>query len=141
MPTVPVEVEALVRGEPLIAHLATSVDDQPHVAPLWYHYDDGTIQVTTAGKKVANVRQNPRVAVSIQQDDDGHPEWMVLFEGRATVIEKTEEIADGTRNVFEHYLGTDPAEWDEFWQKQITDPDDERFVVEVDIESAAIKRY
>lgn len=141
MTTVPSEVEALVEGKPLLAHLATAVDNHPHVAPVWYHYEDGTIQATTAGKKVHNVRQNPHVAVSIQKDDDGHPEWMVLFEGRATVIEDTEGIKEGTRNVYEHYLGDDPDEWDDFWQKQITDPDDERFVIEVDVESVASKRY
>lgn len=141
MSTVPAEVEALVTGEPLIAHLATAVDGTPHVAPVWYHYEAETIQLSTAGKKVRNVRRNPRVAVSIQKDVEGHPEWMVLFEGHATVIEDTDGIAAGTRNVYEHYLGDDPDTWDEFWQKQITDPDDERFLIEVDVESVTSKRY
>lgn len=139
--TVPPEVERLITSEPLIAHLATAVERQPHVAPVWYHYADDTIQITTAGKKVRNVRRNARVAVSIQKAIDGHPEWMVLFEGQAAVIDDVDGLKRGTRNVFEHYLGADPEEWDDFWQKQIADPDDERFVIEVEIETVASKRY
>lgn len=141
MTTVPREVERLIADEPLIAHLATAIEGQPHVAPVWYHYADEVIQITTAGKKVRNVRRNPSVAVSIQNDVDGHPEWMVFVEGRATVVTDVEGVKRGTRNVFEHYLGADPEEWDDFWRKQITDPDDERFVVEVEIDSVASKRY
>lgn len=141
MTGVPSEVERLIAGKSKIAHFATTVDGQPHVAPVWYHYEDGTIQITTAGKKVRNVRQNPRVAVSIQNDIDGQPDWMILFEGQATVVDDVEGIKRGTRNVYEHYLGEDPDTWDDFWQKQITDPDDERFVIEVVIDNVASKRY
>lgn len=133
MGIVPPEIEQLIRGKPLLAHLATSVNDQPHVAPVWYHYQDDTIQFTTAGQKVENARRNPAVAVSIQRDENGHPEWMVLLTGTASVVDDTAGIIEGTRNVYEHYLGSATEEWDDFWQKQITDPDDERFVITVDI--------
>lgn len=139
--TVPPEVERLISDEPLIAHLATAVEGQPHVAPVWYHYSDETVQISPAGKKVRNARRNPRVAVSIQTDSDGHPEWMVLVEGEATGIDDVEGIKRGTRNAFEPYLGTDPEEWDAFWHTQITDSDDERFVIEVVIDAVASKRY
>lgn len=135
------EIEQLIAGRPLIANLASAVESRPHVAPLWYHYDEGTIRFTTAGKKVRNVRRNPRVAVAIQEDDGGHPEWMVLFEGEATVVDDVAGIKQGTRNVYEPYLGTETSEWDAFWRKQVTDPDDERFVIEVDIHSVASKRF
>lgn len=108
---------------------------------MWYNYAAGKIQFTTAGKKVRNVRRNPRVSVSIQQDDRGHPEWMVLFEGDSRVIDDEEGIKRGTRNVYEHYLGDDISEWGAFWRKQITNPDDERFVIEVEIDSVASKQF
>jgi nitroimidazol reductase NimA-like FMN-containing flavoprotein (pyridoxamine 5'-phosphate oxidase superfamily) len=41
MTDVPDEVEELVTSEPLVATLGTCVDGRPHVAPLWYRYDDG----------------------------------------------------------------------------------------------------
>lgn len=135
MSTVPAEIEALIEDQPQVAHLATSVSDRPHVAPVGYHYEDGIIQTSTSGKKVQNVRRNPRVAVSIQKDENGHPEWMVLFEGTATVIEDTGRIKEGVRNVFEHYLGDNPDEWDPHWRQQLENPDDDFFVIEIQIES------
>lgn len=39
MSSVPAELEELVAGEPLIAHLATSVGGRPHVAPVRYQYE------------------------------------------------------------------------------------------------------
>lgn len=141
MGIVPAEIEQLIRGKPLIAHLATSVNGQPHVAPVWYHYEEDTIVVTTAGQKVENARHNPAVAVSIQRDENGHPEWMVLLTGTATVTADTAGIIEGTRSVYEHYLGEDTTQWDEFWQKQITDPDDERFVITVAIHDVASMIY
>lgn len=49
-----------------------------------------------------------------------------------------EGVKHGTRNVFEHYLGEDPAEWDDLWRKQITD--DEQVVIEVDVDAVTTKR-
>lgn len=141
MATVPSEVERAISNESHIAHLATAVEGQPHVAPVWYHYEDGVIQITTAGKKVRNVRRNSRVAVSIQTDEEGFPEWVVHFQGEATVVDDVEGIKRGTRNVYEHYIGDDPDVWDEYWRTQITDPDEERFVIEVVIDSVVSKRF
>jgi len=30
------EVEELLTGDPVMGHLATAVDDRPHVAPVWF---------------------------------------------------------------------------------------------------------
>jgi nitroimidazol reductase NimA-like FMN-containing flavoprotein (pyridoxamine 5'-phosphate oxidase superfamily) len=69
--TVPPEAEALLTSEPLIAHLATCTENDPHVAPLWYNYRDGHIEIVTTGQKLANIRANPRVALSVQKDEYG----------------------------------------------------------------------
>ncbi|MFW5949222.1 MAG: pyridoxamine 5'-phosphate oxidase family protein [Halolamina sp.] len=58
--TVPDEVEELIADARLSVHVATSVDDRPHVAPVWYLYDDGVVSFVTSGRKLRNVRQNPR---------------------------------------------------------------------------------
>ena len=89
---VPPEAEELIADAPVIAHFATCDAGRPHVAPVWYHYDDGTVEVLTTGQKLENVRDNPLVALSIQKDDVGRTEWMVSLRGRATVIEDREEI-------------------------------------------------
>jgi len=88
MGTVPTSVEGRLRGAALIAHLATCVDGRPHVAPVWYGYaGDDVVEVLTTGRKLANIRANPRVAVSIQRDTDGDAEWYVVLRGTAAVIE------------------------------------------------------
>ncbi len=88
--TVPTAVETRLQSEPLAAFLATSVDNKPHVAPLWYQYDDGVIELTTKGRKLANIRSNPRVSLSVQKAEAGIPEWMVTILGTAEVIDDQE---------------------------------------------------
>jgi len=83
---VPSKAERLLTSEPLMAHLATSVDDRPHVAPVWYGYEDDTVEVLTTGRKLENARRNPRVALSVQKDEGGRTEWMVTLQGTANVI-------------------------------------------------------
>ncbi|MCH7659181.1 MAG: pyridoxamine 5'-phosphate oxidase family protein, partial [Euryarchaeota archaeon] len=65
------EIESLIADAPLSAHLATTVADRPHVAPVWYDYDDGYLRVLTGGKKLRNIDRNPQVAVSIEQAPRG----------------------------------------------------------------------
>jgi PPOX class probable F420-dependent enzyme len=113
---VPEEVEALLTGDPVAAHLATCVDGRPHAAPVWFRYEpaDGddrpVIDVMTTGRKLANVRENPRVALSVQESDAGHPEWTVTVRGTATVVEDGAETERANRRINERY-GADPDDW------------------------------
>ena len=103
MSAVPPEVEALIADEPHVAHLGTSVDDAPHVAPLWYRYVDGIIEIATTGRSLNNIRENRRVALSIQSSKDGMPEWMVSIRGTATIIEEEDASARGTARIHRKY--------------------------------------
>jgi nitroimidazol reductase NimA-like FMN-containing flavoprotein (pyridoxamine 5'-phosphate oxidase superfamily) len=103
MADVPPDVEERITSEPLMAHLATCVDGRPHVAPVWYEYDDGALDVLTGGRKLANIRENSRVAVSIQKDEDGHTEWMVTFLGTATVVDDADATREATRRINAKY--------------------------------------
>jgi nitroimidazol reductase NimA-like FMN-containing flavoprotein (pyridoxamine 5'-phosphate oxidase superfamily) len=94
---IPSEIEELITSEPLVAHLATCGDSQPHVAPLWYRYADGVIEILTTGQKLTNIRKNPRVALSIQNDEDGIPQWMVSLRGTARVIDDEEKTREANR--------------------------------------------
>lgn len=80
------DAAALLTSEPRIAHLASCHDGSPHVAPLWYNVHDGHLEVATTGRKLANIRTNPRVAVSVQQDEDGSPVWGVSVQGTARTV-------------------------------------------------------
>lgn len=109
---VPEEAEALLSGGPHIAHLATAHDNKPHVAPLWYNYHDGTIEIATTGRKLINVRNNPRVALSIQEDVDGDPQWGVTIRGTATEIEDEDESRATLTRINRRYGASDDA-WSE----------------------------
>lgn len=57
--TLPPAVTDRIADAPVSAHLATSVGDRPHVAPVRYGYRDQTIYCLTGGTKLANVRRIP----------------------------------------------------------------------------------
>jgi nitroimidazol reductase NimA-like FMN-containing flavoprotein (pyridoxamine 5'-phosphate oxidase superfamily) len=108
--SVPTEVERLLTSEPLVAHLATCQDNRPHVAPLWYVYDDGLIKLLTTGRKLANLRQNPHVSLSVEKSEAGHAEWMVTVRGRATVVQDESQTRAANHRINQKY-GVDNQEW------------------------------
>ena len=126
--SIPAEVEEFLTGDPVVAHLATCRDGRPHVAPLWYRYEDGTLEVLTTGVKLANIRANPRVAVSIEQDEAGVPTWMVSLRGTATVIEDEAEIRAANRRINRKYGVEDDA-----WSENV--------LVRIDIGSVSYRTY
>jgi nitroimidazol reductase NimA-like FMN-containing flavoprotein (pyridoxamine 5'-phosphate oxidase superfamily) len=101
--SVPPEVEELIAGARLSAHVATSVDDRPHVAPVWYLYEDGVLSFVTSGRKLENVRRNPRVAVSIERADEGAVDWSVTLLGTATVVEEEARVGPVAERLFAKY--------------------------------------
>ncbi|QLG29767.1 pyridoxamine 5'-phosphate oxidase family protein (plasmid) [Halorarum halophilum] len=126
--TLPAKAEELITGEPLVAHLGTCHDGKPHVAPLWYRYEDGVVEIMTTGRKLANVRENPRVALSIQQDEGGMPQWMVTLRGTATVVDDEERSREANRRLNRKY-GVDEDSWSE------------NTLVRIDVSSAAYRTY
>lgn len=86
-----------------MAHLATCANGRPHVAPVWYVYDEGVVSIVTAGKKLKNIRQNPRVSVSVEQSTDGNPEWTVTLLGTADIIEDEEAFRETNRRINHKY--------------------------------------
>ena len=70
--TVPLEAEALLTSEPLIAHLATCTENDPHVAPLWYNYRDGHIEIVTTRTKAGEYPgESPRRALGTKRMKTG----------------------------------------------------------------------
>lgn len=90
-----------------MAHLATCVEGRPHVAPVWYRYADGVVEIVTTGRKLTNIRRNPRVALSVQKDDAGRTRWMVSLLGTARVVDDPEATAAARRRINEKY-GAEP---------------------------------
>jgi nitroimidazol reductase NimA-like FMN-containing flavoprotein (pyridoxamine 5'-phosphate oxidase superfamily) len=112
MTVVPPEAADLLTSEPLMAHLATCRGDRPHVAPVWYLYADETVELVTTGRKLANVRENPYVALSIQKDSEGHAEWTVTLLGTAEVVDDEAATREATRRINRKYDAREEA-WSE----------------------------
>lgn len=125
---VPPEVEELLTGELVVAHLATCHDGRPHSAPLWYRYEDGGLEILTTGRKLANIRENPHVSVSVEQNEEGIPKWMVTLQETATVVEDEEEIREANERINRKY-GVE----DEAWSENV--------LVRVDVGSVSYRTY
>lgn len=94
-------------AEPVIADLATiSPDGSPHVTPVWIDVEGDNLVVNTADgrAKAANLRQRPKVAVSVV---DPHDPYRVLAV-QGVVSEITDQGADAHIDRLAHkYLGVD----------------------------------
>lgn len=93
MAEIPSEFQQLF-AQPTIAHVTTLLPDgAPHTSPVWIDYDGATNRVlvnTERGRrKEKNVRQDPRVAVSMTDPDDPYRYLLV----RGVVDEVTTEHA------------------------------------------------
>jgi len=122
------DVAAKLTSEPRTAHLATSQDDRPHVAPVWYRYEDGIVEVVTSGRKLADIRANPRVALSVQNAERGVPEWTVTLHGTATIIEDEAIFREANRAINRKY-GADEDDWAD------------NTLVRIDVGSASVRTY
>ena len=104
----PTEAQRAFLARHPVAHLATAdAQGQPHVVPICYAYDEYLyVAIDTKPKRVGpsqlkrlrNIRQNPRVAVVV---DDYSDDWnrlaYVLIQGRAEVLEEGEEYEKALR--------------------------------------------
>jgi PPOX class probable F420-dependent enzyme len=71
---------------PRILRLATiNADGTPHVAPVWYRFEDGQFLILTdaGSQKHRNIERDPRVTLCI--DDETPPYHTVLVRGGAAV--------------------------------------------------------
>jgi uncharacterized protein len=70
------EIEDFLGGQ-RIARLGCHAEGVTYVVPLIYAYEDGAVvAVTTEGRKIAMLRENPRVCVEVDEyDADGRGSW------------------------------------------------------------------
>lgn len=129
---IPSEAESLIAGAPVSAHLATAVEDRPHVAPVWYGYRDGTLYFMTGGKKLSNLRRNPRVSLSIEDARGGDVAWNVTLLGRATVVDDSERMDWANGWIYDKYEDGEEADAEEDENGTHTDGGEEDRGEEVD---------
>ncbi len=90
--------------KPRIGRLATvRADGTPHVAPVWYRFDDGVFLVLTerGSQKHRNIERDPRVEFCI--DDERPPYHTVLVRARVSVHEAPG--SEWREALAIHYLG------------------------------------
>lgn len=141
--TISSKIESLIADAPLSAHLATSVEDRPHVAPVWYGYRNGVLHFITGGRKLANVRENPRVALSIEKAVGGDVEWNVTVRGTATVREDPDRIERASEWIYDKY-DADDEESDETRETdggEFGEEQPEAALIEVEIGSGSANVY
>jgi PPOX class probable F420-dependent enzyme len=106
MAKIPADARHLLEGQHL-AHVATlNPDGSPQVSPVWIGLDGDTVTFNTAeGRlKPKNVRNDPRVAISIANCEN--PVENILIQGRVSEI--THEGADADIDALaKRYLGLD----------------------------------
>jgi PPOX class probable F420-dependent enzyme len=116
------EQRALFEGRNF-GHLATIMPDgSPQVSPVWVALDGDDIVVNTAeGRlKTRNVRREPRVAISVADQQDPYSKVVV----RGVVVEMTHEGADESIDrLAQKYLGQDRYPW--------RSPDEHRVVLRI----------
>jgi len=106
---IPERAAELLTSEPRIGHLGTCYDGRPHVAPLWFNYRDGVVELVVTGQKLANVRRNPKVSLSVQKDVDGHARWGVTVWGTASVVADEATATEMRRRINRRYDAPEDA--------------------------------
>jgi PPOX class probable F420-dependent enzyme len=97
---------------PNFAAIATAMPDgAPHVSTVWIDVDGDDILVNVAEERVktANVRRDPRVAISVFDQQDDPYEQLVI---RGTVVDITPQGADEhIDRLARKYLDVDAYPW------------------------------
>jgi len=128
MAEVPTDVAELLTSEPLTAHIATCRDGRPHVAPVWYLYEDGDVWIVTSGRKLADIRVNPYVSLSIEKSERGLPEWTATLRGTASVVDDGDAFERVNERINRKYA-VDGDAWDD------------NTLVRIDVGSANYRTY
>jgi len=93
----------------LIARMATAgADGRPHVVPVWYAWDGTTIWISSfaSTRKVAELRENPYLSISIDVAEQNGATRAVILEGKSELItEPREFVASQSYWIYKRYLG------------------------------------
>lgn len=125
MAAIPADAKHLFEGQ-TFAHVATLMPDgAPQVSPVWIGLEGDLVVFNTAeGRlKPENLRQDPRVALSVTNPEN--PYESVLVRGKA--VELTQEGADEDIDALaKRYMGVD--------EYPLRQPGEERVIVKIEVE-------
>jgi nitroimidazol reductase NimA-like FMN-containing flavoprotein (pyridoxamine 5'-phosphate oxidase superfamily) len=114
------QIEALL-NDVVLARLATTKNNQPHVVPVWFLWDGQSVWISafTSTRKVKELLKNPRCAVLIEPKElETGKIQAVLFEGTADLIDQPRALVEEmSLQIYTRYLGpegvltSDPQSW------------------------------
>jgi PPOX class probable F420-dependent enzyme len=80
-------VARLLDAEPVVWLSTVRPDGTPHLVPIWFSWDGESILIASKphARKVANLRENPRVMLALGEPDDDFD--VGLLEGIAEVLD------------------------------------------------------
>lgn len=105
--SMPAEDREAFLARPLIARLATSLDDQPRVLPMWFLWDGASILMET-GAGFPNVRvlaANPRAAITIDETVGALGLRAVVMRGVIEIVRDPDVVAAAIRRIYVKYVG------------------------------------
>jgi PPOX class probable F420-dependent enzyme len=104
------EAEAFL-ARPLLGRLATaSPDGQPHVAPVWFLWEDGCVWISSykSTRKIIDLKRNPKCAIVVDVEESQGGLTAVTIEGSAELVsDPHEETRAMIARIYTKYLGVD----------------------------------
>jgi nitroimidazol reductase NimA-like FMN-containing flavoprotein (pyridoxamine 5'-phosphate oxidase superfamily) len=91
--TRPASLDLLTRGH--LGRLACARANQPYVVPIFFAYHENSLYcATTLGQKIEWMRENPLVAVEVDEIDSAEQWQSVVVSGRYEEFADTPEMGD-----------------------------------------------
>ncbi len=103
-------VDFLMKGTKT-GKLATVLEDgRPHVAPIWFVWNEGKIIFCTGESSVkgGNMRRNPQVSICV--DDESPPYAFVIIQGTAELNDNHKDLLKWNTILGGRYMGEKLAE-------------------------------
>ena len=85
-------------------------DGHPHVAPIWFVWNEGKIIFCTmdSSVKAKNIRHNPKVSICV--DDESPPYAFVIIQGTAKFTDNQKDLLKWNTILGGRYMGEKLAE-------------------------------
>ncbi len=85
-------------------------DGRPHVAPIWFVWNEGKIIFCTGESSVkgGNMRRNPQVSICV--DDESPPYAFVIVQGTAKLYDNHKDLLKWNTVFGNRYMGKELAE-------------------------------
>jgi PPOX class probable F420-dependent enzyme len=89
------ELAAFLDDQRVVTCASVGPDGRPHLMPLWFVPDGGTLLAWTyaASQKAVNLRRDPRATLQIESGESYEELRGLMFEADAELIEAPEEVA------------------------------------------------